>query len=74
MANRLSVRAFHKPLQDAGLVPPNTRLMDLVIGVDGAVAVTYEAYLDVEQIERLGQILIDVARQNQERGNRSGEP
>jgi len=48
--------------------------MDLVIGVDGAVAVTYEAYLDVEQIERLGQILIDVARQNQERGNRSGEP
>jgi len=65
MAHKLSVRAFHQPLQDAGLVPPNTRLMDVIIGVDGAVAVTYEALLDVDQIERLGQVLIAVARQNQ---------
>lgn len=62
MARILHARAFHEPLQAAGLVPPHCKLLDIVIGVDGAVSVIYEAFLDAEQIERIGAIFVDVAR------------
>ena len=57
----ISARAFHKPLQEAGLVPPECRVMDIRIAVDGAVIVTYECFLTVDQIADLGRILARVA-------------
>ena len=62
MARILHARAFHEPLMNAGLVPPHCKLMDVIIGVDGAVSVVYEAFLDFDQIERLATVLLDVAR------------
>lgn len=56
MTNRISVRAFHQPLADAGLVPENCRLFDIAIGVDGGFTVKYEVYFTAEQIVKLGDI------------------
>ena len=57
----ISSRAFHKPLQEAGLVPPECRVMDIRIDVDGAVIVTYECFLTADQIADLGRIFYRVA-------------
>jgi len=51
------VRALHRPLQEAGLVPENCRLMDLRIGVDGAFVVAYEVFFTPEQTVKLGEVL-----------------
>lgn len=58
---RLSVRSFHKPLADAGLVPENCRVMDIVIGVDGAFTVKYEVFFTAEQVDKLGDVFKLVA-------------
>ena len=62
MIRAISAHAFHQPLQDAGLVPPNCRLMDVRIGVDGAVFVSYEAFLSPAQLVTFGGILAKVAQ------------
>jgi hypothetical protein len=61
MAFRIANRSLHKPLQDAGLVPPNCRLMDIKIGVDGAMVVVYECFLDMDQLAKLAAVLAAAA-------------
>ena len=56
----VSVRGLHKPLADAGLVPPNCRVMEISIGVEGALVVRYEVFLTAEQIVALGGVLQQV--------------
>jgi hypothetical protein len=64
MASRIHARAFHEPIMAAGLVPPHCKLLDVIVGVDGAMSVIYEAFLDIDQIEKLGAIFVDVARRH----------
>jgi len=56
MTNIIDVRALHKPLADAGIVPPHCRLMSMQIGVTGGLTVTYEVFLTAEQLVALGVI------------------
>ena len=39
METAVSVRRFHKPLADAGIVPENCRLLEMSIGVSIGIAV-----------------------------------
>ena len=57
----MNVRRLHQPLQDAGLEPRNCRVMDISIGVSGAVLVRYEIFLSVQETIVLGRLLADVA-------------
>lgn len=54
--NRIDVRALHKPLMDAGIVPANCRLMSMQVGTSGGLVVVYEVFLTPEQLVQLGQI------------------
>jgi hypothetical protein len=58
----INVSAFHKPLADAGLVPPNCRLLGISIGAnDDAFIVRYEVMFTPEQTMALGLVLQQVA-------------
>lgn len=56
MKHLINVQRFHEPLATAGLVPANCRVIDLSIGVSGALAVKYEVFLTAEQLITLGEI------------------
>jgi hypothetical protein len=56
MQDIIDVRRLHKPLMDAGLVPPNCRVWSMSIGVKGALSITYEIFLTAEQLVTLGRI------------------
>jgi hypothetical protein len=56
----VDIRRFHKPLEAAGLVPPNCRVMEISIGVDGALMVRYEVFLTAEQTVALGGVFQQV--------------
>ena len=56
METAVSVRRFHKPLADAGIVPENCRLLEMSIGVSGAFVVRYEVFLTAPQLVALGGI------------------
>jgi len=56
MMHRIDVRALHKPLMDAGIVPANCRLMSMQIGTSGGLVVVYEVFLTAAQLVQLGQI------------------
>jgi len=50
----VDIRRFHKPLADAGLVPPNCRVMEISLGVSGVLVVRYEVFLTPAQTVALG--------------------
>jgi hypothetical protein len=56
MNSLINVQKFHAPLQAAGLVPENCRVLDISIGVSGALSVRYEVFLTAEQLVTLGSI------------------
>lgn len=56
MKSLINVQKFHAPLEAAGLVPKNCRVLDITIGVSGALSVRYEVFLTAEQLVRLGTI------------------
>ena len=70
----INVQRLHKPLEEAGLVPPHCRLLELQIGVGGALSVKYEVYLDAAQVVRLGMILQDVGNELLAGPPRDSEP
>jgi len=60
-AKLIDVRAFHEPLKRAGLVPEHCRVLTVAIGLQGGFSITYEVYLDTDQVKRLGAVLQEVA-------------
>ena len=50
-------RLLHKPLADAGLIPANCRLMEVVISATGAIVVRYETFISAEDLGKLGVVL-----------------
>lgn len=52
----INVQKFHAPLQAAGLVPANCRVLDISVGVHGALSVRYEVFLTAEELVSLGSI------------------
>jgi hypothetical protein len=56
MNRYVNVKRLHKPLEEAGLVPPNCRLLDLAIGTDGALIVRYDVLVTAEQLVALGEV------------------
>jgi hypothetical protein len=61
MIRAVDVRRFHEPLQKAGLVPLNCRVVDLSIGVTGALVIRYEVFVTPEQLTALGLVFQQVA-------------
>jgi hypothetical protein len=68
MQQVIDVRAFHKPLADAGLVPLNCRVLELSIGLSGAFVVRYEVLFTPEQLVTLGGIFQTVGAARTEEG------
>jgi hypothetical protein len=60
MTSLINVQKFHGPLQAAGLVPENCRLLEILIGVHGALSIRYDVFLTAEQLVTLGAIFHDV--------------
>lgn len=60
MQTLINIQRFHRPLLDAGLVPPNCKLWELSVGVSGALSVRYEVFLTAEQLVQLGRIFQEV--------------
>lgn len=58
---RIDVRALHKPLMDAGIVPKNCRLMSMNVGTSGALVVVYEVLITVDQLATLGRVFETVS-------------
>jgi len=56
MPRYVNVKRLHKPLEAAGLVPHHCRLLDLVIGTEGALIVRYEVLVTAEQLVALGDV------------------
>jgi hypothetical protein len=56
----VDVRAFHKPLFDAGLVPEHCRVLDISIGVNGGLMVRYAVFLTPAQLVALGGVFQQV--------------
>jgi hypothetical protein len=53
---RVAIQSLHAPLQAAGLVPPNCRLMEISIGVTGAMTIRYEVYVTADELVKLGSV------------------
>lgn len=62
MKRIVTMRALHRPLMDAGLVPPDCRLMDVRIGIDGPLIITYEVHVSAERLSTLGEVFTLVAK------------
>ncbi len=60
MKHLIDVRHFHGPLAAAGLVPDNCRVLDLSIGVEGALSISYEVLMTAEQLITLGAVFQEV--------------
>lgn len=56
----INIQRLHAPLMAAGLVPPNCRLWEISVGVEGALAIRYEVFLTAEQLVDLGVVFQDV--------------
>lgn len=52
----MDIRSLHAPLQAAGLVPPNCRLMEISIGVTGAMTIRYEVFVTADELVKLGSV------------------
>jgi len=59
----IDVRALHKPLKDAGIVPDHCRLLSMQVGVTGALSITYEVFVTVDQLAALGRVFQAVSSQ-----------
>jgi hypothetical protein len=60
MKSLINVQKFHAPLQAAGLVPENCRLLEISIGVHGSLSIRYDVFLTAEQLVTLGSIFQNV--------------
>lgn len=56
----INLKRFHDPLREAGLVPPNCKVLHIAIGVDGALTVQYEIFLEAEELVKLGAVFQQV--------------
>lgn len=65
MQHLINIKHFHQPLQDAGLVPPHCRLLEIEIGVSGALTVRYEVYWDANQLIAFADICRRIGQQQQ---------
>ena len=53
-----SSRKLEKELIARGLVPPNCRIVDVVIGANAALTVRFECYLDDAQVQKFGEAFL----------------
>ena len=53
---RVVSQSLHAPLEAAGLVPPNCRLMEISIGVNGALTIRYEVFVTADELVKLGSV------------------
>jgi hypothetical protein len=56
MKHLIDVTRLHRPLQDAGLVPANCRLLELSVGVNGVLTLKYEVFVTAAQLIALGNV------------------
>ena len=52
----IDLRRFHEPLAKAGLVPQNCKVLNIQIGVSGALTVTYEVFWEAKELAAFGEI------------------
>jgi hypothetical protein len=74
MKHLINVKMLHAPLAAAGLVPANCRVLDISIGVSGALSVRYEVFLTAEQLVSLGSVLQVVGESIMADQKESGAP
>lgn len=61
MKSLVHIQQFHKPLAAAGLVPANCRLLEITIGVDGALVARYEVFWEAAELKAFGIICQTIA-------------
>jgi hypothetical protein len=53
-------------LIEAGIVPTNARLLELVVPADGAIILRYEVFLDTDAMGTFGRVLQQLAADRKE--------
>ena len=57
MKQLVTNRRIAAELHNAGLLPPSCRLVELSIGVTGALVIRYERFVDVEEFGKVADAL-----------------
>lgn len=63
MKHVITAQRFHQPLMDAGLVPKNCKVLEIVIGATGAVSARLEVYFDGEDLQKFGRICQEIGEE-----------
>lgn len=64
MENRIiSNRVIGASLEARGLLPKGCRLIDITIGVTGALVIRYEKYVRADELAQIAEVLADAARE-----------
>jgi hypothetical protein len=57
MAQRYLGNVLGKLLVEAGLCPPNARLLELIVSPTEAIIIRYEVYVENADLEKLGRVM-----------------